>query len=518
MALALSMTACVGDLDVNPEIDPNTITSFNDDASFNKVYANLGLTGQKGPSDSPDLEGKDEGAGGFIRVIWNSNELPTDEAICGWGDGGIGTMTSNLWDASNDFINLLYYRLMYGVSLANNYLDCTEGATEAETVTRRAEARFLRALFNYYLLDAFGNIPCPTTISNELPEQKSRAEVYAFIEQELLECEKDMKTPRSNTYGRADQACAWMLLARLYLNAEVYTGTAQWAKAAEYAKKVMNGGYSLAANYAQLFMGDNDTNPAKSEIIFPILQDGVDTRSYAGSTFLVASTYNSDMKETVGSWGSTEGWAGNRCRPELIKLFVPDNTEAATAEKGTAAEMIAVAGDDRAMFYSKGRKFDNEKVGTFSSGYSCIKWTGLYSTGSEGRDSKFVDTDMPLMRLAEAYLTFAEATFRANGEKCTDDVTNTLNELRLRAHAATKNVYTKQEILDEWQKEFYFEGRRRIDLIRFNKFGGYNCDYIWTWKGGVKEGTNFAEFRNIYPIPAEDMNANSNLKQNKGYE
>lgn len=511
--LGLVMGSCVGDLDVDPEIDPNTITTYNDDYSFNKVFANLGLTGRQGPAGQPDLVGKDEGSSGFFRVIWNANELPTDEAICGWADGGIATMVTGQWDASNDFINLLYYRLMYGVSVTNNYLDQTVDATNSETLTRRAEVRFLRALHFYYLLDAFGNVPCPTTISTDLPEQKTSKEIYDFIEKELTECATDMKAPRTNTYGRPDQVAAWMLLARLYLNAETYTGTPQWAKAAEYAKKVMDSGYSLAPNYAELFMGDNNSNAAKDEVIFPILQDGIQTTSYSGSTFVVASTYLDDMPQH----GTTESWAGNRCRPNLIFNFFGSDAETKTAEIDDVNQMILLAKDDRARFFSKDRKLANEKVGTFKDGYSCMKWTGLYSTGSGGNDSKFVDTDIPLMRLAEAYLTFAEATFRANNEQSTAAVANALNALRTRAHAATKQAYTKQDILDEWQKEFYFEGRRRTDLIRFNKFGGYNNDYVWPWKGGTKEGTNFASYRNIYPIPAEDLNANDKITQNPGY-
>lgn len=513
----VSLTSCVGDLDVNPEIDPKTNVTFQADPAFNKVYANLGLTGRQGPAGAPDLEGKDEGASGFIRVLWNSNTLPTDEAICGWSDGGILGMTTNQWDASNDFINLLYYRLMYGVSVANHYLEKTAEATDAESTVRKAEVRFLRALHFYHLMDAFGNIPTPMTISNELPKQNSRAEAFALIEKELTECLPDLKEARTNTYGRVDKVAAWMLLARLYLNAEVYTGTAQWSKAAEYAKKVMESGYTLAPKYAHLFMGDNDKNGAQNEVILPIIQDGITTFSYAGSTFLIASTRNADMTANEGSWGITEQWGGNRCRPTLIENFIPENTEAVTKDVGNAAKMISIAKDDRALFYSMDRKFTNDKIGTFKDGYSCLKWNGLYSTGTGGHDSKFADTDVPLMRVAEAYLTYAEAIFRANGKKSNAEVTNAINALRTRAHAATQQAYTEQEILNEWQKEFYFEGRRRIDLIRFGMFGGYSNKNTWTWKNGVKNGSNFAATKNIFPIPTEEMNANHSLKQNPGY-
>jgi hypothetical protein len=120
------------------------------------------------------------------------------------------------------------------------------------------------------------------------------------------------------------------------------------------------------------------------------------------------------------------------------------------------------------------------------------------------------------MRAAEAYLTFAEADTRANNGSITAEAKAAIDAIRTRANAAPKNTYSLNDILDEWSREFYYEGRRRIDLIRFGQFGG-NGEYKWQWKGGVKEGTTFSTDLNIFAIPDTDLNANPNLKQNNGY-
>jgi hypothetical protein len=120
------------------------------------------------------------------------------------------------------------------------------------------------------------------------------------------------------------------------------------------------------------------------------------------------------------------------------------------------------------------------------------------------------------MRAAEAWLTFAEATARQNGGTATGAAADAINDIRERANTTTKSSYTMNEILDEWAREFYYEGRRRIDLIRHGKFGG-SSDYKWQWKGGVQAGTNFASYLNIYALPDWDLSANPNLKQNPGY-
>ncbi|MDR1331812.1 MAG: RagB/SusD family nutrient uptake outer membrane protein [Tannerella sp.] len=513
VALALGVASCINDLDVKP-IDPSTTMVFNQNEVFTKIYATMGLTGLEGPSGpagSGDVDGIDEGTSDFFRLIWNLNELPADEAHCNWTDPGIPELNHANWGASHNQVQGLYYRLYFNITLCNFFLEQTEGRDDSESLLQRAEARFMRALNYYYLVDMFGNVPFVTTVSIGNPAQTKRAELFGFIERELKEVQDVMKEPRTNVYGRADRAAAWLLLARLYLNAEVYTGTAHWSEAAEYAQKVMNSSYELSAVYGHLFMADNGgsaVNKANNEIILPILQDGVTTRNYGGSLFLIASTQKTD---DMPPYGTSEQWAGNRCRQELLYRFFPDKNVPATAKEG----MIAASGDGRALFFGIGRTVSIGNEAMFVEGVSCVKFTNLRADGVPANDSKFTDTDIPFMRLAEAYLTFAEAKVRLSGGPVAE-ATEALNALRRRAGAKTETSWTPDAILDEWSREFFFEGRRRSDLIRFNRFGG-SVGYAWQWKGGVQNGTDFSSNFNLYPIPNSDIVSNPNLKQNPGY-
>lgn len=497
LAIAFSLTSCVDDLNVTP-INPQVSQEFDQQAVFTKIYATLGMTGMEGPAGGGDLSamGIDEGQSGFYRTLWYLNNLAADEALCCWfSDQGVTEANYTGWTDTDIFVQGLYYRLYIDLTLCNHFLDMTEDATDDETKLQRAEARFIRALNYYYLMDMYANVPIVKHVENEPPKQNTRAEVFAFIEQELLEIQNEMSEPRTALFGRADRAAAWMLLARLYLNAEVYTGTPRWSDAANYALQVINSGYALAPNYAELFMGDNDMNAnAMQEIILPIRQDGEMTQTYSGSYFLIASTHTAGMPE----WGTDDSWGGIRARKSLVQKFVGQ--------------------DDRAMFYNNGN--DDPTItdpNAFTSGWAVTKWNNLAKDGSRAKtsvDGKVPSTDIPFLRAAEAYLTYAEAMFRDGAEGA---ALEKINALRTRANAQAFSNLDLDVIRDEWSREFYFEGRRRIDLVRFGDFGG-NTDYNWDWKGGVANGTRIDEKYNILPIPVSDRNANPNLVQNDGYK
>lgn len=515
--LGFTMNACVDDLNVKP-IDPSTTLEFHQDQVFTKIYATLGLTGQRGPADEPDIEDIDEGTSAFYRVIWYVNELTTDECIVNsWNDAGLPALAACTWGASNELVAGLYYRLTFDVTLCNFFLEQTDGASDSETLKQRAEVRFIRALNYFYLMDMYGNVPFTEVVTTSYPEQIKRADLFDFLEKDLIDMTlPDLAEPRTNTYGRVDKAAAWLLLARMYLNAEVYTGTARWNDAVEYANKVIGSSYDLSPVYAHLFMADNGgafdgsaVNKAAQEVLLPILQDGVKTTGYGGSTFLIAGTHDEDMPDM----GSTEYWAGPHCRQSMVQKFFPSLNAPLEAEKD---EMVAAANDDRAMMYSVGRTLSTGENKSFKDGFSCVKFTNLRADGKSASTAVFADTDIPFLRLAEAYLTLAEASMRANGGAATTEANGAINKLRERANAKTKSSYTLNDVLDEWAREFWFEGRRRMDLIRYNRYGG-TTDYNWDWKGGVKEGATIPAFRNILPIPTNDLNSNPNLVQNQGY-
>jgi len=533
LLLGAGLSSCTGDLDVTP-IDPNLNTGdkITAEESLNKCYGVIALAGNGGADGDCDIDGIDGGTSGYIRQIWNANELTSDEAICGWGDDGIQSFCFNTYDASHPMLRGLYYRLYTSISYCNQFL--VDFGEYDETMT--AEVRFLRALSYYYLMDCFANVPFSTKVEAALPPQYSRSQVYEFIESELLEVEpllSDAKPKKSTDsgYGRVDKAAVWLLLSRLYLNAEVYTGSAQWSKAAEYAKKVMDSAYKLNTTgsgvwsaYQMLFMGDNGETDAAYEAIFPILQDGLTTTSYGTTRFLIAGAFDGDvhanpLDETQTSGLSNAAWAGNRARATLVAKFFPNND----APGVRCYVMTEEAGDDRALFDGaekadgKKRTLTNDDQGIFTNGYAVPKFTNFKTDGSAGHDADNPDGDFFFMRKAEAYLTYAEAMARQNGGTTSGEATEAINTLRNRAHASLKATYTLDDICDEWCREFYFEGRRRMDLVRFGKFGGATS-YVWPWKGGAASGRQFDEYRNVFAIPAEDLTSNSNLVQNNGYK
>lgn len=334
-SIGLLMNSCIGDLDTVP-IDPDVVTSstvYDDPESYEQVlakcYAGLAVSGQQGPAGQADIQGIDEGFGQYLRGYWYHQELPTDEALIGWNDQTIADFHGQSWGASDGFIFAFYSRIFYQISVCNEFLrETTDGKLNERGVDDqlraqiqgfRAEARFLRALSYWHALDLFRNVPFVTdedAVGAFFPEQIDGAGLFDFIESELLDIEADIAAPRSNPYGRADQAAVWMLLAKLYLNAEVYTGANRYTDCATYCEKVINAGFILESEYSHLFLADNHTS---GEIIFPIAFDGVNTRTWGGTTFIIRAGIGGSMDPTAR--GVASGWAGTRTTKEFYGLF-----------------------------------------------------------------------------------------------------------------------------------------------------------------------------------------------------
>lgn len=528
LLISLASTSCLNDLDKEP-ISPKIDLNVNNDGLLNKCYANFGINGNGSGDDSdsdPDVKGfTDNGMTGLVRAMFNMNELPTDEATCSWGDG-LQELNSAKFDPSHPWVKLYYTRLTLGITFCNQYLEVAGGEDKQKT----AECRFLRAMQYYLLMDAYGNVGFSTTL--EKPHRMERAELYKWLVEELNAIEPDLAEPRVKTgsdadYGRVDKAACWLLLSRLYLNAEVYTGNAEWQKAKDYAKKVMESPYDINTTsagrwsaYQLVFMADNDRTAASKEILFPIVNISGKTRSYGNSLFLIAACFDPAMHanpdDATGSNGLVgQQWIGLHPRTALLKKFFPSSV----APEVPSYEMTSQAGDDRATFWGEGRTYEIENITKSAEGYGVCKFLNYNSDNSTNTDPSFADMDWPFMRAAEAYLNYAEADARLNGGKTSQEGTRVLNKLRERANASTRaesSNYSLNEICDEWAREFYFEGMRRTTLIRFGLFGG-NTGYNWDWKGGEQAGKDFEAYKNLYPIPLTQLQSNSNLKQNPGY-
>ena len=508
--MALAMTSCVGDLDVKP-IDPNLVTSadvYDSPEAYRqglaKLYATFALSGQQGPAGQPDIAGIDEGFGNYLRQYWNCQELTTDEAVLSWNDATVKDFHWQTWTPNDVFIAAVYSRIMYTASLSNEYIRVTAGNEDADIKKYHAEARFLRALAYYHAIDMFGNPPFVTEADKPgayFPKQTTRAELFNYVESELLAIEADLGAPKFE-YGRADQGAAAMLLAKLYLNAEVYIGQAKYTEAITVLKNVINGPYSLSAQYLHNFVADNNTSP---EMIFSITFDGANTQSYGGMVYLVHAPIGGSMPPDA-LFGVGGGWGGLRTTSAMVAKF--DDTSGDT--------------DSRALFWTDGQTLEINDIGQFTEGYGITKFRNRKLDGSPATHAHpdFVDTDWPMFRLADAYLMYAEAVLRGGQGGSATEALDYVNDIRERAYGdnsgnIASGALTLDFILDERARELYYEGHRRTDLIRFGQFTG--GEYLWPWKGKVKEGTATESFRDLFPIPAADIGANPTLEQNPGY-
>jgi hypothetical protein len=515
-------TACTDDLNVSPKDDDDFTSDqfFSSEESYiqflAKIYAGLAVTGQVGPSSNypngdpaPDIQGIDEGFGQYLRGLWQLQELPTDEAMVSWGDPTLPELNNHTWNADNRFVRAFYARVHYQVGLVNEFLRQTtpekldsrgvSDAKKADIQIYRAEARFLRALSYYHGIDIFGKVSFATEEDavGVNPRQASREEVFNYIVGELNDIDATLKASRTNDYGRVDKIAAKMLLAKLYLNSQVFTGVNRDTEALAAINAVIGSNYAIAnVPYGDLFRADNDRAAVQTEFIFPIRFDGINTKTWGGTTFLVhASTggWNSEM-------GVDGGWFGLAARKEFVNLF-PDLTGVA---------------DARAIF--EGTTLNINSVSDFfaSGGVKVKKFKNRTSSGTQGSNLTHVDTDFPLFRLADAYLMYAELAAKGLASKAT--AMGYINQLRTRANATllmSDSEVTSQLVLDERARELYWEGHRRQDLIRFNQFtGGVK---LWQWKGNALNGTSIDDKYKLYPIPTAELNTNSNLSQNTGY-
>ncbi|RRQ45532.1 RagB/SusD family nutrient uptake outer membrane protein [Chryseobacterium sp. SC28] len=513
-SLLLIGTSCINDLEQEPLTGLTSISIYKDFANYPsalaKVYGGFAHGGQEPNGGNSDINGIDGNFSQYTRMLFTMQVLPTDEAVIAWNDGTLHTIHKMTWDSSNEFIAGMYYRIFTQIATSNEFLrNVTDEKLASNNITgdnlteakyMRAEARFLRALSYYYALDLFGNVPfvdesyLPGSINP--PRRITRAELFDFVESELLAVSNDLKAPKTNEYGRADKAAAWALLARLYLNSKIYNGSDHYTDVITYCNKVIEAGYGLKPKYADLFLADNDKN--NPEVIFAILFDGVHIQTSGGSTYLVHAAVGGSMPaETM--FGINGGWGGLRTTKAYVGLF-PDSN------------------DQRGNFYTEGQSLEINDLGTFTDGYAFVKFKNLTSTGAFGTDAakNFVDTDVPLFRLADIYLMYAEATLRGGAGGSAATALAYVNQLRTRAgYTSTLSSINLDFILDERARELGWEMTRRTDLIRYGKFT--TAAYLWPWKGNIKEGAAVGDYRNLYPIPAKDIIANPNLVQNPGY-
>jgi len=510
MCFIVLLTSCTKDLDQFPSVETTSEQVYTSVEGYQsvlaKLYASFAVAGNGRGDDDPDMAGT-TASWGYLRVYFNLQEIPTDEMIYTWtgGDNLVDIQFMN-WGASDTWVNAMYYRIYYTIAICNEFLrnvtdEKLAAFAEADQVAIRefaAEARFLRALAYSHAMDLYGNVPFVTeqdVVGAFFPPRITRAELFSYLEGELREIAELLPEGSSHVYGRVGREAAWALLAKNYLNAQVYTGEARYSDCIDYCQKIIDAGYTLQEDYKKLFNADNDQRT--EEIIFAIQADVAHTSTWGATTYLVNGPIVGSMK--AEDYGVLSGWNSFRTLREFVGIF---NTA-----------------DTRGDFWTDGQTLDVDDPSSSSQGYSIVKFTNLKDDGTFVTDEGMVSTDFPMIRLADVYLMYAESVVRGGGGNL-QQALDLVNQIRHRAYGSDEGKISTAQltldfILEERGRELFWEATRRTDLIRFGRFTG--GDYLWQWKGGVVDGRATDAKFNLYPIPVTDMAANPNLIQNTGY-
>lgn len=518
-ALLAGSASCTGDLDQYPHTETTSedvYTSIeNYEAVLGKIYASMVTNGQGKGGDNADLSsnmGYD-----YMRCYFNLQEAGTDEVASTWLTGDkTADITYLTWDADDPWVADMYYRIYWNISLTNEFLrNCTEntvssfGSSEDQAKLKRyrAEARFMRALFYYHALDLYRYIPFVSEsdpVGSYTPPRYTPQQTFDFIESELKDIVSDLAPASSCPYGEASQGAAYTLLAKLYLNAKVYTGTEKYTECIAACEQAIAQGYTLESDYSKLFNADNDQRT--NEIIFALPVDATHEVSWGSTTYVICGEVsNTSADQVPADYGVTTGWGMFRSRGELPAKFADGDS------------------DGRYKFFTTNQTQYIDDVTDQTNGYFVEKWTNLTDDGEAASNtaSDGCSTDWPMFRLAEVYLMYAESATRlrdngtiVNGDSKLDNARKYINALRERAYGdKSGNIedgdLTTSFLLDERARELYWEGVRRTDLIRYDYFT--TSSYIWQWKGGTKDGAAVDSKYNIYPIPTTELTANPNL-------
>lgn len=506
-ALALVAFACTDDLDQKPVIGTTSEQIYSSVEGYQsvlaKIYGSYSLIGAErggGSSDISSNQGQD-----MLRTLFNLQELPTDDAAYKYMSGDNLTDISYIsWDENDVWVSDAYYRLYYIIALSNEFLRyCDEGSLSRFDTTDQSEirqyaleARFMRAYTYYIVLDLFGKGPFVdenSPMTAYIPDAYNGKELYDYIKSEIDDVAENL--PANPDYARAGKGAAYALGARLAINGQVYTGESHADEALDYCRKVMELGYSLESDYRKLFNADNDKRT--NEIIFAFATDNANSATWGSATYFIAGACPNDGDDVTGLYGVGTAWGNFSMRGEVTSLFADEDT--------------------RRLFLTDGRtEFFTDGIETAAQGYRPNKWTNLDDEGNQACVTDIgVNTDFGVFRLAEIYLTAAEAVLRGATGMSRSEVLGLVNDVRYRAYGSDNGKITDAQlnldfIIDERAREFYHELMRRTDLVRFGRFAGSN--YNWQWKGGVLDGRGVDKRYDVYPIPATELAANPNLK------
>ncbi len=575
-AMGMGLTSCIGDLDLKPN-DPNLVNPSDPNFADNSLamcYTGIAVSGYNGAGSSfIDIEGLDAGSSAYLRLLFTLNEFSSDELVWIWPDAGVVDIVTNSWSQSNLMVSGTYYRLLSHISICNQYLANTAGATDPDAIEKRAEARVLRAYSYYNMLDLFGQSSFTTEETlGQNPVQVSRQDLFTWLETELKEIVDQKLIAENPVYGRVGLDGAEGLLARLYLNAEVFSGEARWEDCQKRCENIIarhqGGGYQgsgLAENYLYLFSADNEKympgggNKAENEILFGIAFDADMTQSYGGSSFVLAASISNTHYCVRQNYGCSGEWSCIRGIQQMAERFYGLNNDVRDDLwlRGNMPAGVITDGQGNPVLDADGKeqKFDAEDysdkfvgfTGAWATtgGNAIIKVTNRrpkpetlndvnvpeeyrgwdFTQQADGTwtpnfgSTPFSSTDWPIIRLADIYLMYTECYING-GAGSSQKALQYINYVRGRAKAPAFGIIdlTKKNLMDERSRELYSEGIRRTDLVRNGMFAG-PTQTVWQFKGSIDspEGTRIDEKYNLYPIPNAVLNSQPDFKQNPGY-
>ncbi len=463
------------------------------------------------------------GALGNHNGLWSLNGVSSDELViptrgADWGDGGQWTrMHSHDWNSNEQSVGNAWNTCYGGIATCNRLIETLETLNPDLAPPFVNELRGLRALWYYWLIDTYGNVPIVTKFSGgePNPSNATRAEVYDFIVTELLEIIPTLdQNVSSATYARINANTARMLLAKMYLNAEVYTGTPQWQNAADALMPLMDGTYVLASDYFANFNANNTDlaiSGALKENIFAIPYDQV----FAPNFNLGQMTLHYGSQQSFNS--QDQPWNGYATLQEFYDSY--DDDDLRKGEYGNpgvrgnflAGPQFAVDGSpilDASADDPGGPELVFEpELNELAPGAYRQAGARIGKFEYENGFTANLNNDFPVFRYADALLMRAEALWHLNNGS--QEALDLVNLVRRRAYGDMDHDYaslTPENLLAERGREMFVEMFRRSDLIRFGKWGD-----PW-WEKPASDG-----FRELMPLPDAQLAANPNLVQNPGY-
>ena len=440
---------------------------------------------------------------------WSTQEVTSDEFMVpqrgqDWFDGGIWLRAHrHEWTPTEPWLNNAWNQLYSGVNACNRVIDQFTSLNVEGSDAFIAELRVLRGIFYLQLLDIFGNVPLVTSFDvTEPPANSTRAEVFNFIESDVSASVNLLtETNGGVAYGRVNKWTAHALLTRLYLNAEVYTGTPRWSEVVAQADQIINSGvYSLETNYFANFAADN---AGSSENIFVKVYD----RVFSPNFQIVAMTLHYNSQATFNL--TFQPWNGYCSLQEFYESYAEDDARRASF---LAGPQFAADGSRVTDIGAEPNDPDGPPL-TFTPEINEHFPNALRQAGVRAAKFEFesgatnnLDNDFPIFRYGDVLLSKAEALMRMNGEGDAEALA-LVNQIHERAGLAPYTALTFDELLAERGREMFMEAVRRQDLIRFGKWGDE-----WDFKPASD-----ASVRQLMPIPTPQLDANKSLQQNPGY-